>query len=187
MVVVYLLGRKFFNEKYSLVVAALFAFEPHLNYNSGFGLTEPFFHLAIIGAFYFAINKNTKFIIPSLLLVGIIWWTRFNGITFFVILIIIFFITKRNSPNFYRNLTIGVLLFLILIAPMLYQRSVQYEDPLYFYYSQYVFSGSWENAISIEYENTESSALNYINENGFYSFFKILCILNYKHNRTYIE
>ena len=95
---VYLLGRKFFNEKYSIVVAALFAFEPHLNYNSGFGLTEPFYHLAIIGAFYFVLNKNTKFIIPSLILAGIIWWTRFNGITFFIILIIIYLITRRKSP-----------------------------------------------------------------------------------------
>ena len=173
---VYLLGRKFFNEKYSIVVAALFAFEPHLNYNSGFGLTEPFYHLAIIGAFYFAINKNTKFIIPSLLLVGVIWWTRFNGITFFIILIIIFFVTKRNSPNFYRNLSIGILLFLIIVDPMLYQRAVQFDDPLYFYYSQYLFSGSWENAISIEYENTQSSAQKYIDENGIASFLKIYVI-----------
>ena len=173
---VYLLGRKFFNEKYSIVVAALFAFEPHLNYNSGFGLTEPFYHLAIIGAFYFAINKNTKFIIPSLLLVGVIWWTRFNGITFFIILIIIFFVTKRNSPNFYRNLSIGILLFLIIVAPMLYQRAVQFDDPLYFYYSQYLFSGSWENAISIEYANTQSSAQKYIDENGIASFLKIYVI-----------
>ena len=173
---VYLLGRKFFNEKYSIVVAALFAFEPHLNYNSGFGLTEPFYHLAIIGAFYFAINKNTKFIIPSLLLVGVIWWTRFNGITFFIILIIIYFVTKRNSPNFYRNLSIGILLFLIIVAPMLYQRSIQFDDPLYFYYSQYVFSGSWENAISIEYANTQSSAQKYIDENGIASFLKIYVI-----------
>ena len=133
-------------------------------------------HLAIIGAFYFAINKNTKFIIPSLLLVGVIWWTRFNGITFFIILIIIFFITKRNSPNFYRNLSIGILLFLIIVAPMLYQRAVQFDDPLYFYYSQYLFSGSWENAISIEYANTQSSAQKYIDENGIASFLKIYVI-----------
>ena len=101
---VYLLGRKFFSQKYSLVVATLFAFEPHLNYNSGFGLSEPLYHLAIIGAFYFIINKNTKFIILSLLLVGAVWWIRFNGIIFLAVLLIIYFATKRNSPNFYRNL-----------------------------------------------------------------------------------
>ena len=58
----YVVGRKFFDERYSIVLASLFAFEPHLNYNSGFGLTEPLFHLAIIGSFYFILNRNTRFI-----------------------------------------------------------------------------------------------------------------------------
>ena len=31
----YILARRFFDEKYSLVASCLFAFEPHLNYNSG--------------------------------------------------------------------------------------------------------------------------------------------------------
>ena len=146
---VYLLGRKFFNQKYSLVVAALFAFEPHLNYNSGFGLSEPLYHLAIIGAFYFLMNKDTKFIIPSLLLAGAVWWIRFNGITFFIILLIIYFATKRNSPNFYRNLFLAIVIFLALVSPMLSQRADQFGDPLYFAYSQYVFTGSYEKVISI--------------------------------------
>ena len=51
--VVYLLGRKYFNEKYSLVVASLFAFEPHLNFNSGFGLTEPLITLCLLRHFIF--------------------------------------------------------------------------------------------------------------------------------------
>ena len=94
---VYLLGRKFFDEKYALVVASLFAFEPHLNYNSGFGLSEPLFHLAIILSFYFVLNKNSKFIIPALILAGCTWWIRFNGITVFIIISIIYFVTLRGS------------------------------------------------------------------------------------------
>ena len=173
---VYLLGRKFFSQKYSLVVATLFAFEPHLNYNSGFGLSEPLFHLAIIGAFYFIINKNTKFIIPSLLLVGAVWWIRFNGIIFLAVLLIIYFATKRNSPNFYRNLFLAILIFLALVSPMLSQRSDQFGDPTYFAYSQYIFTGSFEKAISIEYENTVTSAVDYIDENGFFSFIQTFII-----------
>ena len=173
---VYLLGRKFFSQKYSLVVAALFAFEPHLNYNSGFGLSEPLFHLAIIGAFYFIINKNTKFIIPSLLLVGAVWWIRFNGIIFLAVLLIIYFATKRNSPNFYRNLFLAILIFLALVSPMLSQRADQFGDPTYFAYSQYIFTGSFEKAISIEYENTVTSAVDYIDENGFFSFIQTFII-----------
>jgi len=173
---VYLLGRKFFSQKYSLVVATLFAFEPHLNYNSGFGLSEPLYHLAIIGAFYFIINKNTKFIIPSLLLVGAVWWIRFNGIIFLAVLLIIYFATKRNSPNFYRNLFLAILIFLALVSPMLSQRSDQFGDPTYFAYSQYIFTGSFEKAISIEYENTVTSAVDYIDENGFFSFIQTFII-----------
>ena len=37
----YILARRFFDEKYSLVASCLFAFEPHLNYNSGTALSEP--------------------------------------------------------------------------------------------------------------------------------------------------
>ena len=173
---VYLLGRKFFNQKYSLVVATLFAFEPHLNYNSGFGLSEPLFHLAIIGAFYFIINKNTKFIIPSLLLVGAVWWIRFNGIIFLAVLLIIYFATKRNSPNFYRNLFLAILIFLALVSPMLSQRADQFGDPTYFAYSQYIFTGSFEKAISIEYADTVTSAVDYIDENGFFSFIQTFII-----------
>ena len=173
---VYLLGRKFFNQKYSLVVAALFAFEPHLNYNSGLGLSEPLYHLVIIAAFYFLMNKDTKFIIPSLLLAGAIFWIRFNGIIFFIILIIIYFATKRNSPNFYRNLFLAIIIFLALVSPMLSQRADQFGDPLYFAYSQYVFTGSYEKVISIEYENTVTSATDYITENGLFSFIQTFIV-----------
>ena len=173
---VYLLGRKFFDQRYSLVAAGLFAFIPHLNYNSGFGLTEPLYHLTLIAAFYFAINKNTKFIIPSLLLVGILWWIKLNEIFPLIILIIIYFVTKRNSPNLYRNLFIGILIFLAVISPMLYDRYEQFGDPFFYGYTPYIFTGSWEKIISIEVghgqENQATTAFDFIDENGLVSFFQ---------------
>ena len=173
---VYLLGRKFFDQRYSLVAAGLFAFIPHLNYNSGFGLTEPLYHLTLIAAFYFAINKNTKFIIPSLLLVGILWWIKLNEIFPLIILIIIYFVTKRNSSNLYRNLFIGILIFLAVISPMLYDRYEQFGDPFFYGYSPYIFTGSWEKIISIEVghgqENQATTAFDFIDENGLVSFFQ---------------
>jgi len=178
----YLLARKFFDVKYALCASSFFAFEPHLNYNSGFGLTEPLYHLAIIGAFYFLLNKNTKFIIPSLILAGAIWWIRLNGIVFVIILLIIYIITKKNSPHFLRNLFLGVLMFFVVISPMLYERSIQFDDPFYVVYSQYIFTGSFEKMISVEYghgtasdfeqKNTRFTASDYIEKNGILSFFK---------------
>ena len=163
---VYLLGRKFFDEKYALVVASLFAFEPHLNYNSGFGLSEPLFHLAIILSFYFVLNKNSKFIIPALILAGCTWWIRFNGITVFIIISIIYFVTLRGSPKIWRHFGIAAVLFLIVIAPMLYERNEQFGNPLYFSYSKTIFAESWDKSISIEAKNAEFTAEEYIEKHG---------------------
>jgi len=172
IVIVYLLGRKFFNEKYSLVVASLFAFEPHLNYNAGFGLSEPLYHLAIIGSFYFVLNKNSKYIIPSLVLAGVTGWIRINGLSIFIIITIIYFITLRKSPKLFRNYFIGFALFLILVSPILFQKYEQFGDPFYTDYNARIFAGSYEKLLGENIKNENSTALGYIEKNGLYSFFE---------------
>lgn len=172
VVIIYFLGRKFFNEKYSLVVASLFAFEPHLNYNAGFGLSEPLYHLAIIASFYFILNKNSKYIIPSLILAGAAWWIRINGLSIFIIITTIYFITLRKSPRLFRNYFIGFTLFLILMSPMLLQRYEQFGDPLYTDYNSMIFAGSFEKILGENTRNVNPTALDYIEKNGLYSFFE---------------
>jgi len=172
IVVVYLLGRKFFNEKYSLIVASLFAFEPHLNYNAGFGLSEPLYHLAIIGSFYFILNKSSKFVIPSLILAGVAWWIRINGLSVFIIITIIYFITLRKSPKVFRNYSIGFVLFLILMSPMLLQKYEQFGDPFYSSYNDIIFVGSYEKLLDEDTKNVSSTAIDYIEKNGLYLFFE---------------
>ena len=61
----YLLGRRFFSEKYSLVAAALLGFEPHLNYWSGFGYAETLYIPLIISTLYFIISRNNKLVYLS--------------------------------------------------------------------------------------------------------------------------
>ena len=166
---VYILGRKFFDEKYSLVVASLFAFEPHLNYNSGFGLSEPLYNLVIIGAFYFILNKNTKYILPSLLLAGIVWWTRINGYAVFIAITAIYFILYRKSSNRFQNYTLGVIIFLVVVSPMLLQKYEQFGDPFYTDYNDRLFTGSYEKIKSTNIQSA-NSPLDYINKNGLVSF-----------------
>jgi len=173
----YLLGRKFFDGRYSLLLASLFAFEPHLNYNSGLGIAEPFFILSLIGAFYFILNKNSRFIIISLLLTGIVYWSRLNGFFAFFVISIIYFITMRKSPHFLRNYAIGVIIFLMVISPILIQRDAQFDDPFYSVYSGTLFSGDIETIFSEVGINETYSASNYIENNGFGSFIQTF-ILN---------
>ena len=56
----YKLARKFFPEKYSIVAGCLFAFEPHLNYNSGQALSEPLYILIFMLSFYFILSYFDK-------------------------------------------------------------------------------------------------------------------------------
>ena len=54
----YLLARKFFDEKYSLCASSFFAFEPHLNHLSSGGYSEPIYILVIILTLFFILNKD---------------------------------------------------------------------------------------------------------------------------------
>ena len=53
----YLLGRRFFDEKFSLCAAGFFAFEPHLNHHASSGYSEPVIYIYsnynFIHVFYF--------------------------------------------------------------------------------------------------------------------------------------
>ena len=166
----YVIGRKFFDERYSIVLASLFAFEPHLNYNSGFGLSEPLFHLAIIGSFYFILNKNTRFVLISLFLAGIAYWIRINGVFVFIVITIVYFATLRGSPNLFRNYGLGVVLFLLVISPVLSERNEEFGDPFYSDYKNIIFAGSPELFYSEIPKKTTNSPFDYIEENGLPSF-----------------
>ncbi len=168
----YLLARKFFNEKYSLVAAFLFAIESHLNYNAGLGLSEPLFILVIILAVYFVLDRNTKFIYLSFFLVGILWWIRFNGIVMFPIILIILFLNFKRSRSLLLKFFLGLTIFLITVSPMLVQKYDQYGDPLYFSQSSTLYTGEYATIVA---ENTKSlnySAFDYVNEHGLAKFFE---------------
>jgi len=98
----YVLSRKFFSEKYSLVATSLFVFEPHLNYNSVLGLAEPLFIMVLIIAVNFILNNNNKYVYLSFLSAGILWWISWPGAMMFFILSAIFFINfKKKHQNYF--------------------------------------------------------------------------------------
>ena len=166
----YLIGRKFFDQRYSLVVASLFAFEPHLNYNSTLGLSEPILILAIIGAFYFILNQNTRFVIISLFMAGIVYWIRINGFWVFVVISIIYFLTQKKSRKFLANYGIAVAVFLLVISPVLIERNEEFGDPFYSVYKDTIFAGSYELMLKAQVDNEKISAFDYIENYGILSF-----------------
>jgi len=168
--IMYLIGRKFFDQRYSLVVASLFAFEPHLNYNSTLGMSEPILILAVISAFYFILNQNTRFIIISLIMAGIVYWIRINGFWVFVVISIIYFLTQKKSRKFLADYGIAIAVFLLVISPVLIERNEEFGDPFYSVFKDVIFAGSYELMVKALEDNEKISAFDYIEKHGILSF-----------------
>jgi len=164
--VMYAVCRKFFDHKYSLIGSSLFAFEPHLNYNAGAAFTEPLFIITILSSFYFVLTKNTRYIIPSLILAGAVFWIRPNGFIIFLIITIIYFITLKGQKHYFRNYAIGLTLFLIVISPVLLQKYDQFGDPFYSYYNERIFAGSYEQLLGENTGKINPTAMDYIKNEG---------------------
>ena len=167
---IYKVGRKFFDERYSLVAACLFAFLPQLNYNSVLAFSEPLFIFSAIASFYFLLNSKSKFVIIALIFAAFSYWIRLNGIILFLIVSITYILTFKKSRIFLKNYGLGLVVFLIIISPMLLQKYEQFDDPFYSSYQGTIFSENYEELISNISLNTKTSASLYIEKNGILDF-----------------
>ena len=164
----YYLAKKFFSEKYSLIASALFAFEPHLNYNSGLGLSESLFILVLIISFLFILQKNFKYAYLSFATAGFFWRMRYGGIALFFALSIIYFIIFRNSKQKIPKYLICIFIFSIILIPNFIQREQQFDDPFYFWYEENLFTEDYATLLS---QPEQGTAGEFIEEYGSLAFF----------------
>ncbi|MBC8305154.1 MAG: glycosyltransferase family 39 protein [Pelagibacterales bacterium] len=166
----YLLSRKFFDAKYSICAAGLFAFEPHLNHVSGLGMTEPLYILVIILSLYFILNKNSNYSYLSFLTIGLLWWIRWNGIVMLLITSIIFFTNFKRTPKLFLKYFACLAVCLIVVSPMLIERNDQYGSPLFFSQNEHMFMGDYATIVADNMMGVEYSAFNYVDDHGFGKF-----------------
>ena len=144
----YILARRFFAEKYSLVAACLFAFEPHLNYNSGGALSEPLLILVLITSRIFILHDKTKYHYLAFIFTGLCWWVRLETIYSMIAIIIIFFVVHRHKPNSLRNFSLCIVFLLISISPLFIQRDLQFDDPFYVWYTGTIFADDYTEILT---------------------------------------
>ncbi|SVB86285.1 uncharacterized protein METZ01_LOCUS239139, partial [marine metagenome] len=96
---VYFLCRRFFNQSYSLIGASLFLFQPHIIINSTLGITEPIFLFLGISSLTLFLSNNHKIIYVSFAVAGLFTLIRFEGLLFFAMLSIMFFVKYRNEKR----------------------------------------------------------------------------------------
>lgn len=160
----YLLGKRFFDEKYSLIMVSLFAFEPHLNYISSFGFIEPLFILVFITSYYFILKQRYYSTLISFFFVGILYWLKLTSLIALVAFSIIFLI---NTRNFKRSLILVACfgIFFLLIYPTMYERYEEYGNPFYFIFVDIFFVEDY----SIQGKEKTSAQI-YIQKHGLYPF-----------------
>ena len=144
----YFLARKFFDEKYSLIAASLFAFEPHLNYNSGAALSEPLLILVLITSMIFILHNKTKYLYLAFVFAGLCWWVRFEVIYPMIAIILIYFLVHRTKSNSLRNFSFCIIFLLITISPLFIQRDLQFDDPFYVWYGGTILADDYTELLT---------------------------------------
>ena len=144
----YILARRFFDEKYSLVASCLFAFEPHLNYNSGLALSEPLLILVLILSLNFILSDKTKYHYLAFIFTGLCWWVRLEAIYPAIAIILIYFIIHRAKSNSLRNFFLCMIFLLIVISPLFIERYIQFDDPFYVWQSVTIFSENYAELLT---------------------------------------
>jgi len=129
---VYILCRKYFDNKIALVGAALFAFDPRIILNSLLGITEPLFILLGISSLVVFLKYDRKWIFLSFILASFASIVRSEGIFLFFTLTILFFIRYRISKEILRTYLPCIIIFLLILAPIMnYKIEVTGNDGMF--------------------------------------------------------
>ena len=168
--VMYSVARKFFSEKISIIAAGLFAFEPHLIYNSIDALTEPLYILVSLVAFRFILTQNIKIICFAFIFAGFAWIARWPGLIIFFVISIIYFVNfKKNKKNILTYF-LFVSIFFLVVSPFLINRDMTYGDPLYFDLDNNFFTGNFSALQSHNLLDSHYTASDFIEEYGIIKF-----------------
>jgi len=97
ILIIYLICKRFFPAKYSIIGAALFAFEPRIILNSTLGITDALYVLLASLALLMLLSNRKNFWYYSFILSGLATAVRVEGFFIFIGLSIVFFIKFRKE------------------------------------------------------------------------------------------
>ena len=119
---VFFLCKKFFSNKYSLLGASFFIFEPRLIINSLQGITEPIYLIIGIVIILFSLNENKKYYYISFGLAAIFSLIRYEGLLILLPLTIIYFWKFKINKKSILKYGLCLLIFTLIIFPMVEAR-----------------------------------------------------------------
>lgn len=134
---IYLLCRKFFGIKLSLIGAAIFGFEPRIIQNSLFGITEPLYILLGTVSILFFLSSNKKIIFLSFGIVAMATLIRSEGLFLFFALSIMFLVRFRKEHLVIPKYIAALGIFVLSLIPMIVHRmSINGNDAVFYRVTQ---------------------------------------------------
>ena len=155
--ILYLVSKQIVKKKYALMVTIFFTIEPNLVENSIFSITEPIFILLGLIAFYFAMQRNDKYLLLAFFFAGLSFDTRLNGI---VLLIVVLYsgIIRIKTRKTLLMLVIGLSIFLAISLPHIIY-PLQNETSFFPVIENTVDTISNERAYVLTYESDSSNVI----------------------------
>ena len=118
----YYLCRHFVPERFAVIGSALFILDPRIITNSTLGITEPLFIFLNTIILVSVFKNNSRFILLTFVLIALSSIVRYEGLLMIIPISIIYFIRFKPNKKLVRNFLIGIILFLILLAPIIVLR-----------------------------------------------------------------
>lgn len=122
IVLVYLLCRSFFEKKYAVIGALIFALEPRIIQNSIIGSTDPFYIILVTASLVLFFRFNKKYPYLSFISAGLAVIVRSEGVFLFGALSIAFFIINEKEHGKFLKYTKMVAVYLSVILPIIFLR-----------------------------------------------------------------
>lgn len=116
---VYLLCRRYFEPKYSLVGAAIIGFEPRLVQNSLLGISDSLYILIVAFCFYLVLSSS-RMIYISFAIAALGTMVRAEGLFLFIALSVVFLIRNRKQRTMIPKYLIAVAVFALILLPMVF-------------------------------------------------------------------
>ena len=127
---VYYLCKKFFPNYLALIGVCVFIFEPRIVINSLLGITDPLYIFLIASSLALIFNKNKNYVFLAFACISFSILVRYEGIIWFCVLTVMFFIINKNEFNYKLILRYGIVILIcaLIIFPMLQIRTETMGD-----------------------------------------------------------
>jgi len=114
---VYFIGRKFLDKKFSLLAASFFAFDPNLIENSIFGITESLFIFCSLVTIFFILEGKFKHFMIAGIFSGLAFDIRLNGIVLLFVSLSSIFFVKSTSKQKIKKILLILVMFILAASP----------------------------------------------------------------------